>query len=45
MKEIRCIECKKLLGRVPDDAEFEIELKCTKCKKVHIYIEALEAQE
>lgn len=45
MREIRCIECSKLLGKVPEDAEFEIEMKCGKCKTTHTYkSEAQEAQ-
>lgn len=43
--EIRCINCNKLLGKVPDDETFKIELKCQKCKTIHMYkIEAREAQ-
>lgn len=37
LKEIRCIRCKKLLGRVPEKTEAEIEMKCPKCKMVHTY--------
>jgi phage FluMu protein Com len=45
MTEIRCINCKKLLGKVPKNTEVEIEIKCPKCKTTHKYIlEALEAQ-
>ncbi len=43
MKEIRCKECKKLLARVKGTS-FKIETKCPKCKKLHIHVEAQEAQ-
>lgn len=43
--EIRCINCSKLLGKVPDNETFEIEIKCPKCKTLHTYtMEAREAQ-
>lgn len=45
MREIRCLSCKKLLGIVPQHSEFEIEIKCPKCKIVYTYkAEAQEAQ-
>lgn len=45
MQEIRCKKCNKLLGRIPDNIEFEIEMKCPRCKCIRIYNkEALEAQ-
>ncbi|WP_300297661.1 Com family DNA-binding transcriptional regulator [Anaerosolibacter sp.] len=45
MTEIRCIACKKVLGKIPEGTEVEIEIKCPKCKTTHTYkIEAQEAQ-
>ncbi len=45
MQDIRCKECNKLLGRIPEGTEFEIEMKCPRCKTIEIYNkEALEAQ-
>lgn len=35
--EIRCINCNKLLGKVPGNTIAEIEMKCTKCKTIHTY--------
>ena len=35
--EIRCIRCKKLLGRVPAGTVADVEIKCPKCKTVHTY--------
>lgn len=36
-QEIRCINCNKLLGRVPEGTKANIEMKCPKCKVVHTY--------
>lgn len=36
-KEIRCVGCGKLLGRVPKDTDTTIEIKCVKCKTIHTY--------
>jgi phage FluMu protein Com len=45
MTEIRCVYCNKVLGRVPEGTEVEIEIKCPKCKTTHTYkLEAQEAQ-
>jgi len=41
-KEIRCIHCNKLLGIVPNNVQVEIEIKCPRCKMVHIYKTAIE---
>ena len=35
--EIRCIRCKKLLGKVPIGTVADVEIKCPKCKTVHTY--------
>ncbi|WP_300304649.1 hypothetical protein [Anaerosolibacter sp.] len=45
MTEIRCIACRKVLGKIPEGTEVEIEIKCTKCKTISTYkLEAQEAQ-
>ncbi|MBB6218201.1 phage FluMu protein Com [Anaerosolibacter carboniphilus] len=45
MTEIRCIDCKKVLGKIPEGTQVEIEIKCPKCKTTHTYkFEAQEAQ-
>ncbi len=45
MTEIRCICCRKLLGKIPKQTKAKIEIKCPKCKTIHVYdTEALEAQ-
>lgn len=36
-QEIRCINCEKLLGRVPKNTIAKIEIKCPKCKYIHTY--------
>lgn len=42
--EIRCVECGKLLGRVPEDTNTTIEIKCAKCKAIHTYEIGLEGK-
>jgi phage FluMu protein Com len=43
--EIRCIACKKVLGKISKGTEVEIEIKCSRCKTTHTYkLEAQEAQ-
>lgn len=38
MRELRCKECNKLLGRIDKEHKIGyIELKCARCKKLNIY--------
>ena len=41
LKEFRCCGCNKLLGKY--SGEVKIEIKCPRCNKLNILIEAPEA--